>query len=117
MGHSIGRINSRMLGIVALLLVGALVAVYIFDVSWNTIGTIAFVGFFAWMHIGMHGSHGGHGMHGDDSRRDEHAGHTVDSTSDGNAKTIAANSNARGIATDDKTKSVAREQPRRHRGC
>lgn len=122
MGHSIGNINSRTLGIIALLLVGALVAVYVFDVSWNTIGTIAFVGFFAWMHMGMHGSHGGHGMHGghgDDARRDAdpHAGHTVDSTSDGNAKTIAADSNARGIATDDKTKSVAREQSHRKHGC
>ncbi len=111
MGHSIGNINSRTLGIIALLLVAALVAVYVFNVSWNTIGTLAFVGFFAWMHMGMHGGHT------DDLRRDEHAGHTIDLTSDGNAKTIAVDSNARGIATDDKMKSVAREQSHQHHGC
>jgi len=54
------------------------------------------------MHMGMHGSHGGQGMHGDDTRRDAnpHAEHTVDSTSDGNAKTIAADSNARGLPSE-----------------
>lgn len=121
MGHSTIGFNTKTLAIIAALLVGALVAVYAFNVSWNTIGTIAFVGFFVWMHLGGHGMHGGHGgMHGengDATRRDAHAGHTVDAARDNNARTIAPDSNARGLPSDAQAKSVARAEPRDRGGC
>ena len=111
MDHSMMGINRKTLAIVAVLLVGALIAVYLFDVSWSTIGTVALVGFFAWMHMGMHGGHDGmHGGHGDDVRRDEHAGHTVDTARDENAKALAPDGNARGLAPDETAKTVAREE-------
>lgn len=113
MGHSMIDINSKTLAIVALLLVGAFVAVYVFNVSWSTVGTVALIGSMVWMHGGMHG---GHGSHGSDPSRDEHAGHPVEPTRDDNAKTIAPDANARGLASDEKAKSTAREESHRH-GC
>ena len=104
MDHSMMGINRKTLAIVAVLLVGALIAVYLFDVSWSTIGTVALVGFFAWMHMGMHGGHG------DDARRAAHAGHTVDTARDENAKALAPDGNARGLAPDETAKTVAREE-------
>lgn len=114
MGHSMVGINRKTLAIVVVLGVGALIAVNVFNVSVSTLGYIALFGF---MFL-MHGSHGGmHGGHHDDTRRDEHAGHTVESTRDDNAKAIAVDSNARGLGTDDQAKAVKQEESHRHHGC
>ena len=114
MGQSMIGINSKTLAIVAVLLVGALIAVSVFNVSLNTLGFVALIGF---MFL-MHGGHGGmHSGHQDDGRGDAHAGHTVESTRDENAKSIAADSNARGLASDEPAKSVKPEESHQHHGC
>lgn len=114
MGNSMIGINSKTLAIVAVLLVGAVIAVSVFNVSLNTLGFVALIGFM----VLMHGGHGGmHGGHQDNAGRDEHAGHTVESTRDDNAKTIAADSNVRGLASDEPTKTAKQEESHRHHGC
>lgn len=110
MGHSMISINRRTLAIIAVLLIGAVIAVNVFNVSVNTIGYIAVIGFMVLMHGGMHGSHSGHGSH------DEHAGQAIEPTRDDNAKTIAADSNARGLS-DEQAKTVKQEESHRHHGC
>ena len=107
MGHLMIGINRKTLAIVVVLGVAALVAVNVFNVSVSTIGYIALFGFMLLMH----------GGHGDDTRRDEHAGHAVESTRDDNAKAIAADSNARGLASNDQAKAVKQEESHRHHGC
>ena len=114
MGQSMLGINSKTLAIVAALLVGAVIAVSVFNVSLNTLGFVALIGF---MFL-MHGGHGGmHGGHQDDARGDAHAGHTVESTRDDNARAIAPDPNARGLASNDQAKAVKQEESHRHHGC
>lgn len=118
MEHSMAGVNRKTLAVIALLLAGALIAVYAFNVSWNTIGFLGLIGFMFLMH-GGHGAHGGMcGGHGGDSQTDEHAGHTVDTRRDDNAKAIAPDANARGLMSDEKVKTVSSEESaRRHQGC
>ena len=119
MEHSMGTmINKKTLVIAAVLLVSALIAVYVFKVSWGTLAPIAFLAFFVWMHAGGHGMHGGsHGGQGDDAPRDEHAGHTPASAGDSNARALAPDASGRASASGADTASVASEAPRRHGGC
>lgn len=118
MGHSMENINWTKVGLIGVaLLVGAWVAVSVFNVSLGTLGTLAFLGFFVWMHMGMHGGHDSHGEKHDDSRGDGHAAQIVDSTRDGNARTIAPDPNARGLASDGPAKTVKPEESSRHHGC
>ena len=119
MGHSMGNMtNKKTLGIAAVLLVSALIAVYVFNVSWGTLAPIAFLAFFVWMHVGGHGMHGGgHGGHGDDAPRDEHTGHTLAPADENNAPALAPDADTRAPASGEDATSVAREAPRRHSGC
>ena len=103
-------INSKTLAIGAALLVGAVLAVSVFKVSLSTLGYVALIGFMFLMH-------GGHGGHQDDASRDEHAGHAVESTLVENAKSIAEDSNARGLASGESAKAVTQEESHRHHGC
>ena len=113
MGHSLENLNWLKVGlIIATLSFGAWAAVVMFNVSLSTLGVLAFLGFFVWMHLGMHGGHGGHDSHGD-----EHAGHTTESPRDGNAREIAADGNANGPTAERSVKPVVSEEPHRHRGC
>ena len=121
-------INRRTLTIAAVIAVGAVIAVSVFNVSLSTLGFLALIGFMFLMHSGHGGMHGGHQ---DDAGRDEHAGHAVESTRDENAKSIAAASNARGLASDDQelvpsllgdhlvepAKAVKPEESHQHHGC
>lgn len=119
MGHSTGdKKNKRTLAIAAVLLVGALIAVYGFNVSWRTLAPFAFLAFFVWMHTGGHSMHGGgHGGQGDGPPRDEHAGHTPALTSDSAAPTLAPDTTSRPLDSSKDTTSGAREDTRRHDGC
>jgi hypothetical protein len=110
MGHSMMGINGKTLAVLAVLLVGGLIAVYVFNVSLNTFGIIALIGLMALMH-------GGHGGHADHSRRDEDVGHAVERTRDDSAKTITSDPNARGLASSESAKTIQREEPRRRGGC
>ena len=57
MNHSMGdMMNKQTLGIAAVLLVSALIAIYGFNVSWGTLAPFAFLAFFVWMHMGGHAS-------------------------------------------------------------
>jgi len=52
MNHSMGdMMNNQTLGIAAVLLVSALIAIYGFNVSWGTLAPFAFLTFFVWMWI------------------------------------------------------------------
>jgi hypothetical protein len=67
-----------------------LVAAFVFNVSWSTVGYYAFFAFFIGGHFLMHAGHGAHGSHGQhnnlstnqsladptQSKDDEHAGHS-----------------------------------------
>ena len=119
MGHSMGDMKyKRTLVIAAVLLVSALIAVYVFNVSWGTLAPFGFLAFFVWMHMGGHGMHGGgHGGQDDDPPRDEHAGHTRAPASDSTARALAPDTDARGRASGADATAVAREAPRRHGGC
>ncbi len=116
MGHSMIGINRRTLAVIVVFAVGVVIAVSVFNVSWNTLWFLALIGFMFLMH-GGHGGCGSHGGHQDHSDRDEHARHTIESTRDNNARAIAPDTNARGLASDRQAKSVKPEESHRHHGC
>jgi hypothetical protein len=119
MGHSMGTvISKKTLLIAALLLAGALIAVYGFNVSWRSLAPFGFLVVFVWMHMGGHGMHGGnHAGQSDEPPRDQHASHTRVGATDSNARALAPVSGAGPLASDTDGASEAREAPRRHGGC
>jgi len=118
MGHSVENVNWTKVGlIVSVLLIGAWLALTVFNVSLSALGTLAFLGFFVWMHMGMHGGHGSHGSHGEEQPSDEHVGHTTEPARDGTAQAISSDANASRPAADGQAKPVASEEQNKHRGC
>ena len=118
MGHSMGAmINKKTLVIAAVLLVGALIAVYGFNVSWRALAPFGFVALFVWMHAGGHGMHGG-SLRGqdDDPPQDQHASHSA-AAADSNARALAPNTDVRPGTTGTEATAATREAPRRHGGC
>ena len=115
MGHSVENVNWTKVGlIVSVLLFGAWLALTVFNVSLSVLGTLAFLGFFMWMHMGMHGLHG---SHGEEQPGDEHVGHTTEPARDGTAQAFASDANASRPAADGPVKPVASEEQNKHRGC
>ena len=67
-------------------LIAALVAVFVFNVAFNTVVSYGFIALMLGSHLFMHGSHGGHGSHaghpsgaGDsapEANKNQHAGHS-----------------------------------------
>lgn len=112
MRHSMINFNRRTLGILAALLIGVLLAVYVFKVSWNAIGPLVLIG----LMLLMHGGHGRHGSHDEGDQRDEHTGHTSAPAGDNNASTLAMDPNTRGLTTDGAAQPATREETHRH-GC
>ena len=118
MGHSVENVNWTKVGlIVSVLLLGAWLAVSVFNVSLSTLGTLAFIGFFIWMHMGMHGGHGGHGSHDKEQAGDEHVDHTVEPARDGSVRAITSDATASLPAADGPVKLVASEEQNKHHGC
>lgn len=116
MGNLIFDLNAKKLGIIALVLGGVVLAVYVFRVSWNVIGTLAFLGLMLFMH-GGHGGHGGHGSSGEADRRDEHAEHAVSGADADGVRTSTADPIARSLSSIASEQTATGEEARRHRGC
>jgi hypothetical protein len=115
-GNLIFGLNGKKLGIIALVLVGVVLAVYVFRVSWNVIGTLAFLGLMLFMH-GGHGGHGGHGSSGEADRRDEHAEHAVSGADADGVRNSAADPIARGPASAAGGQTATGAEAKRHSGC
>lgn len=90
-------------------LTAAFIAVYAFAVPFNTLLTVALIGGFAWMHLGMHGSHDGHGA------PQEHAGHTAEAARRDNP-TDSIVETAPGRAAQAPVQAVAEPQSTRRGG-
>ena len=101
MGHSMGDMkNKRTLVIAAVLLAGALIAVYGFNVAWGALAPFIFLAFFILMHTGGQGMHGAClGEEGDDPHRDEHGGHRPALASDSNARALVRDTDTRPLAS------------------
>lgn len=118
MGHSMGTmINKKRLAIAAVLLVGALIAVYGFNVSWRALAPFGFVALFVWMHMGGHGMHGG-SLRGQDDNppQDQHPSHSA-AAADSNVRALAPDTDARPLASGAEATSEAQEARRRRGGC
>ena len=67
-------------------LIGALVAIFVFNVAFSTVVFYGFIALMVGSHLFMHGSHGGHGSHAEhqsgagsnatEANKNEHAGHS-----------------------------------------
>ena len=67
-------------------LIAALVAIFLFNVAFNTVVSYGFIALMLGSHLFMHGSHGGHGSHAGhqsgagnnapEANKNKHAGHS-----------------------------------------
>lgn len=116
MGNLIYGLNGKKLGIIAFVLVGVVLAVYVFKVSWNVIGTLAFLGLMLFMH-GGHGGHGGHGSSGEADRRDDHAGHAVSGADTDGVRSSTAEPIGRGLSSAASAQTTTGGEAKPHSGC
>lgn len=75
-----------MVWFLALGLIAALVAIFVFNVALNTVAYFGYIALMIGSHLFMHGSHGGHGSHTEvqpgaesnaaEANKDEHTGHS-----------------------------------------